>query len=327
MGQTLCVSCGHPLAESVKFCGQCGATQPHVQVQVPHAPSSSPVNVGAQTVLQAVRPPMPAFPGQPPPATRSPGPSRQPVPTQLDQPLSLNTMVGVPSPLAPVAPAAPLAPASAPSAKAMMKTMMGMPASLGPETAASPPASPPPAAAPAFVPGAMNQTMLGVAMPGIAPTQPPSETAPPPPASSFQPPTAEPQGPPRRIGAPTLPLQVQYVPPPEPLREMAAPLPPRIVRKKGGFPLAAVALVTGAIVLAGGVTLAILWRGAPPITGQPRATADGKDILHLVCEPKSCKDGTLVALGGVPVRILDPNCVAKTFPDYWQRLERLYTTP
>jgi hypothetical protein len=71
------------------------------------------------------------------------------------------------------------------------------------------------------------------------------------------------------------------------------------VRKKGGVPLAAVALITGGIVLAGGVALAVFWRGAPPITGQPRATADGKDVLHLVCEPKSCKDGTVVGLGGL----------------------------
>jgi 3-phosphoshikimate 1-carboxyvinyltransferase len=28
---------------------------------------------------------------------------------------------------------------------------------------------------------------------------------------------------------------------------------------------------------------------------------------------------SLVALGGVPVRINDPKCVAKTFPDYFER--------
>ncbi|MGH7294189.1 MAG: hypothetical protein ACRELB_04620, partial [Polyangiaceae bacterium] len=88
------------------------------------------------------------------------------------------------------------------------------------------------------------------------------------------------------------------VPPPEPLRELAAPLPPRIVRKKGGFPLAAVALVMGLLVLAGGVVLALFWKGAPPITGQARATPEGNDVLHLVCDPRSCKDGTTVSIGG-----------------------------
>ena len=31
---------------------------------------------------------------------------------------------------------------------------------------------------------------------------------------------------------------------------------------------------------------------------------------------------SLVALGGVPVRINDPECVAKTFPDYFERFAR-----
>jgi hypothetical protein len=259
---------------------------------------------------------MPPFPGPqpgslapaPPGAFGPPGTLPRPVPTQLVQQLPLNTMVGVPSPLAPVARAP-----GVPSPQAMQKTMMGMPASLGGEPALAPPPAyaPPPAHAPpahapapapapaAFAPAAMNRTMLGVAMPGIAPTQPPSETAPPAPASSFQPPPKAMPGAPHRPHAPTLPLQVPYVPPPEPLQEHAAPPPPRIVRKKGGVPIAAVALVTGGVVLAGGIALAILWRGAPPITGQPRATADGKDVLHLVCEPKSCKDGTVVGLGGI----------------------------
>jgi 3-phosphoshikimate 1-carboxyvinyltransferase len=31
----------------------------------------------------------------------------------------------------------------------------------------------------------------------------------------------------------------------------------------------------------------------------------------------------LVALGGVPVRINDPQCVAKTFPDYFERFQSI----
>jgi 3-phosphoshikimate 1-carboxyvinyltransferase len=34
---------------------------------------------------------------------------------------------------------------------------------------------------------------------------------------------------------------------------------------------------------------------------------------------------SLVALGGVPVTILDPDCVAKTFPDYFERFRALAT--
>ena len=29
---------------------------------------------------------------------------------------------------------------------------------------------------------------------------------------------------------------------------------------------------------------------------------------------------SLIAAGGVPVEIRDPNCVRKTFPDYFERL-------
>ena len=32
---------------------------------------------------------------------------------------------------------------------------------------------------------------------------------------------------------------------------------------------------------------------------------------------------SLASLGGVPVRINDPKCVAKTFPDYFDRFETL----
>jgi 3-phosphoshikimate 1-carboxyvinyltransferase len=34
---------------------------------------------------------------------------------------------------------------------------------------------------------------------------------------------------------------------------------------------------------------------------------------------------SLVCLGGVPVRINDPGCVAKTFPDYFDALASIAT--
>ena len=257
-----CAFCGQALVGAENFCGHCGATQPageraRVHVQVPHAPTSSPVSVGAQTLLQIPRP-MPAT--QPAAAPVAPaGPAALAV--------SKQTMIGVASPFAAqlTGPAAPSAPASAPA-----RQPAPSPAGLSP----------------------MNRTMLGVAIPGIAPTRPPDETVPAAPASS-----PAPQARQRRHAA-TLPLQVQYVPPPEPLRDLRAPAPPKVVRKKGGFPLAAVALAMGVVVLAGGVALALFWKGAPPITGRARTTPDGKDILHLACDAKSCKDGTVVTLAG-----------------------------
>jgi hypothetical protein len=94
----------------------------------------------------------------------------------------------------------------------------------------------------------------------------------------------------------TVALKVPYVPPPEPLKDEPAPLPPRIVRKKG-VPIALVGVISAALVLIGGIAIALLWRSGPPITAQPRSATDGRDLLHLSCDPKSCADGTVVTLG------------------------------
>ena len=76
-----------------------------------------------------------------------------------------------------------------------------------------------------------------------------------------------------------------------------APPPPRIVRK-GGVPLVAVALAAGALVVVGGAAIAFLWHGAPPISALPRVTPEGTDVLHLTCDPASCKDGTVATIDG-----------------------------
>jgi hypothetical protein len=59
-----------------------------------------------------------------------------------------------------------------------------------------------------------------------------------------------------------------------------------------------VALVTGALVLAGGGAIAIFWRGTPPITALPRVSPEGADVLALKCDPRSCENGTVVELDG-----------------------------
>jgi 3-phosphoshikimate 1-carboxyvinyltransferase len=65
---------------------------------------------------------------------------------------------------------------------------------------------------------------------------------------------------------------------------------------------------------------------------------EGKDFLKI--SPNQLKPGvaidtyddhrmamsfSLVAMGGVPVRINDPKCVAKTFPDYFNVFQNLVT--
>jgi hypothetical protein len=90
---------------------------------------------------------------------------------------------------------------------------------------------------------------------------------------------------------------VALVAAPAPLVDLAPPTPPRIVRK-AGVSLVAVALITGGVVVVGGVVIALLWRGAQTISAQPHTSPDGKDVLHLTCDPGSCKDGTVVELAG-----------------------------
>lgn len=275
--------------------------------------------------------PWPSSPGPGAAAGTPPPPQQQPAPMpQAGIPMGAQTIALSP----PQGAAPPTSPAVSTPQQRMQQTMIGMPASLGPSGAPAAPGvapapSPSPIAAsvemPARAPTGMeagrapppvgNRTMLGVAMPGIAPvsTGTPGQAAGGAAATGFgstvaisQPSATGAQGdpraaapsPPQRRNAMTLPLQVQYVPPPEPLRELPVPAPPRIVRKKGGFPLVTVALILVGLLVAGAALIAVFYKGTPPIAGQPRATPDGKDVLHLVCDPKSCKDGTVVSFAG-----------------------------
>ncbi len=95
----------------------------------------------------------------------------------------------------------------------------------------------------------------------------------------------------------TMPLQVAYVPPPAPLQEMPAPPPPVIVRKRG-IPLSVVATLIAAILVLGGVIIALLLKSSLPVTAKATTTADGRDALHLECEARACPDGTTVSLDG-----------------------------
>jgi len=172
----------------------------------------------------------------------------------------------------------------------MNRTMLGIP-NVAPTAPGSPGPSEP-KAPPAAV---GHKTMLGVAIPGIAPLRSGDAS----PQRTAAPQAAPPDAP--------LPREVAIVPPPAPLTDLPAPPKPRIVRK-GGVPLAAVALVTGALVVVGGLAIVLVYRGSPPITVQPRVSPDGKDVLHLSCDPRSCKDGTVVDLDGAHATFASGEC-------------------
>lgn len=213
-----------------------------------------------------------------------------------------STMLGVSSPAASepsaAAPAnARSAPATAPEVPAARaRTMLG---------AATPP--PPAADAPGRIPA--GGTMLGVAMPGIAPTTPgaPAEgpgrigvggtmlgvatpgIAPVPPGAAAAPVVA----PPGRIRVAHTAVG-QVLPAPAPfVDDVAMPAAP-VRREKAGVPLAAVVAIVAGLLVIGGLLILFLKPGAPPITGQPRLDAQGNEVLHLTCE--NCADGTTVAL-------------------------------
>ncbi len=293
MAGPVCVQCGQPLPEGSRFCGLCGATQPAPGARtLPSAgvePVALPVHAGhgdlGATMLDQGPPaflqntvmgasPLPAGPGMPvahvapvaPPAPASPAASA--ASTAPGTPIAKQTMLGMASPFASAAApfAAPAVAAAAPApAQVAKKTMIGVPS---PAAASPSPLGYEPAPSPPHVSAA----------PAPAPTSPaPLEPAP--------------RGP-----AMTQLLQVAYTPPPAPLAELRAP-PPPVVVKKSGFPLAMVALIAGGLLLVGGGAIALLWKGAPPMTAQARSAADGSDLLHLTCDAKSCPDGTTAALG------------------------------
>jgi hypothetical protein len=182
---------------------------------------------------------------------------------------------------APEPPSSGIAPPSqpTPSPRPLGTTTLGManPASsLGP-----PPAAPPYNA---------SKTMLGVALPGIAPLRPGEGKSASPTSTLVQP---------RRLDLPRgVDGPVPHIlPAPEPLAEIPAPPAPRIVRK-GGVSLVTVASATAGLVVVAGAAIALFWHGAPPITALPRVTPEGNDVLYLTCDPQSCKDGTTAELGG-----------------------------
>jgi hypothetical protein len=243
----------------------------------------APAAPGATTQVGPA--PSPAAPGDPiPGALTQVGPAAVLAASALTPPAK-RTLLALPAPAAsPAAAPVPVAPAIG------KRTMVG----LAPIAASAQPSET--TAAP--VHALHNKTMLGVAIPGIAPLHAgdpsanPSATHevphPPNPSSIRPPPT-------NTLGE-TLPIPAFFVPPPAPLPDEPMPSKPGAGRR-GGASIAVAALLAGGIALVGGAAMALLWRSAPPIAAQPRIAPDGKDVLHLTCEASSCQDGTLVSLG------------------------------
>ncbi|HEV3188997.1 MAG TPA: hypothetical protein VGY54_00800, partial [Polyangiaceae bacterium] len=198
-------------------------------------------------------------------------------------------MMGMPQMAAPPPPAPQMAAPRAPVPQ------MAAPQALPPAGSAATPA---PGRGPAFP---KHSTLLGVATPGIAPLRPgevsePAEIPLPVPTPRY------PSGPP--APPPGAPGGLALLPAPPPLVDLPAPSSAHVPRR-GGVPIAAVAITASALLLVGGIVIAWLWRGAPAMTAQARVSPEGDDVLHLHCDPRSCKNGTTVQLDTSEATFID----------------------
>jgi hypothetical protein len=220
------------------------------------------------------------------------------------------TMLGMPSA---DAPAQPLPTSGQPINP--RRTMLGMPGQAavlqpGPFPAVQQPPQfrppEPPASQARPLPSAKN-TMLGVALPGIAPVHP-TQPDPPPASAPLPVPSAQrtmlgvavpgiaPVGP---GGSPPGPAQY---PPPGP---EAAPMPPPVFQRRKRIVVQSVPLarrpafvlsVLGAVIAVFVVVVALVWKSPPPIRSEAKIDDKGQDHLELTCA--SCPDGTVLDISG-----------------------------
>jgi hypothetical protein len=200
------------------------------------------------------------------------------------------TILGMPATGLPAPPEpAPPAPAFAPA----MKTMLGV-AMPGIAPMHAPTPAPAPARVQPSVPAQTMSTLLGVAAPGVAPTQPDK------PARDRGPSTPR---------MPTAPLPAAPIlPPPPPLVVEPLPAPPSSRAVKSGVPaIALVAIVFVVVAVIGvGAALLVLRQGAA-LAAQPQLDENGKESLKIRCD--SCPDGTTITLGASFAKVAANACV------------------
>jgi hypothetical protein len=137
-----------------------------------------------------------------------------------------------------------------------------------------------------------SRTMIGVAMPGIAPLAPGEDEA-----HDYQP-AAE-------LGATIAPQQdhpAWSAPSGRPHRAPLPLQPSKVASKPARPPKRAVAIVVAAGVLAtAAVLFAVLWPSPPPLVARARVDAEGREVVEIRCA--SCPDGTQLSLGGASAKV------------------------
>jgi hypothetical protein len=207
----------------------------------------------------------------------------------------------IPTP-APVgaAPIATPAPAPAPrSLGAGKQTIIGVAApAIQPQL--QPPIQPPPDAALGGAPRARQdsspehkRTMMGVAIPGIAPLAPGIAKDPPPVEPAPDPGMLAPGFGPSPQPQPAFqPAATYQSMPEEPRRRSSRPPPAPPPRPQYS---ATIALVSGLVLAAAAAAFAFLWRSPAPLRAEARVDATGTDQLHITCT--TCPDGTELRIG------------------------------
>jgi hypothetical protein len=140
-----------------------------------------------------------------------------------------------------------------------------------------------------------HKTMMGVAMPGIAPTRasvPQPQMPAPVQASRVPPPSSKVNN--TLLGAAVPQILPMPAPPPE---EAMPPMQPPVQRKKQGVPLAVAVGIAVALLVVGGGVIFALYKPASPVVATPELDAEGRDVLRVHCD--ACADGTKVSLGKV----------------------------
>ena len=169
------------------------------------------------------------------------------------------------------------------------RTVLGLPsptADVPPTAASAAHPSQPPAGAPG-----LKKTIMGVAMPGIAPLAPgvPKEAA-----AGGQGPSLD--GGTVGVGPPIAGQTVGVGFAPEishrhgERRRSSAPPPPPPSQSS-----ATIAIASGLLLAGGAVAFAIFWRSPAPLRAEARVDASGADLLHVTCA--TCPDGTEVRAG------------------------------
>lgn len=222
---------------------------PHNEAVVSRSPSDSPRHIDSGS----------------PPSVQEMGARREPPP-------ALRTMLGIAATdLVP-----PELPANVPAERtvpAAQKTMIGV------ATDAAPAAEPP---EPPLNIRSQQRTMLGVAVPGIAPTHVPEEASSAPVVSQLQ-----------HTALGIMPPAI--VPRPKTLIEEPLPPPPVIPRRRGIPALALVGIIAALVIILGGVSAYVAFRKSGALSAVPQLDESGRESLKITCP--SCPDGTTLSLG------------------------------